>query len=134
MLNDPPASAGEARNLGFSPWVGKIPWRRKWQPTLVYLPGELHGQRSLRVAENCTQLSYRAQRACMLRWKRLGAVDWWGIAGKTGRSAPCGFNQRLREKAVTQVSGAGSELGQADGGTVEDCDALYEAQTLQMES
>ena len=29
------------------PWVGKIPWRRKWQPTLVFLPGEPHGQRSL---------------------------------------------------------------------------------------
>ena len=28
-------------------WVGKIPWRRKWQPTLVFLPGEFHGQRSL---------------------------------------------------------------------------------------
>ena len=27
--------------------VGKIPWRRKWQPTLVFLPGESHGQRSL---------------------------------------------------------------------------------------
>ena len=32
---------------GFSPWVGKIPWRREWQPTLVFLPGEFHGQRSL---------------------------------------------------------------------------------------
>ena len=31
----------------FDPWVGKIPWRRKWQPTLVFLPGESHGQRSL---------------------------------------------------------------------------------------
>ena len=29
------------------PWVGKIPWRRKWQPTPVFLPGESHGQRSL---------------------------------------------------------------------------------------
>ena len=29
------------------PWVGKIPWRRKWQPTPVFLPGEAHGQRSL---------------------------------------------------------------------------------------
>ena len=28
----------------FDPWVGKIPWRRKWQPTPVYLPGEFHGQ------------------------------------------------------------------------------------------
>ena len=31
----------------FSPWVRKIPWRRAWQPTLVLLPGESHGQRSL---------------------------------------------------------------------------------------
>ena len=30
-----------------SPWVGRIPWRREWQPTLVCLPGEFHGQRSL---------------------------------------------------------------------------------------
>ena len=31
----------------FDPKVGKIPWRRVWQPTLVFLPGESHGQRSL---------------------------------------------------------------------------------------
>ena len=31
---------------GFDPWVGKIPWRRKWQPTPVFLPGESHGRRS----------------------------------------------------------------------------------------
>ena len=31
----------------FHPWVGKIPWRREWQPTPVFLPGEPHGQRSL---------------------------------------------------------------------------------------
>ena len=29
------------------PWVRKIPWRRKWQPIPVFLPGESHGQRSL---------------------------------------------------------------------------------------
>ena len=32
---------------GFNPWVRKIPWRRKWLPTPVCLPGESHGQRSL---------------------------------------------------------------------------------------
>ena len=31
----------------FDPWVGMIPWRRKWQPTPVFLPGESHGRRSL---------------------------------------------------------------------------------------
>ena len=37
----------QCRRCGFSPWVGKISWRRAWQPTLVFLPGESHGQRSL---------------------------------------------------------------------------------------
>ena len=32
---------------GFNPWVGKISWRRKWQPTLVFLPGKSHEQRNL---------------------------------------------------------------------------------------
>ena len=31
---------------GLNPWVGKIPWRRKWPPTPVFLPGKFHGQRS----------------------------------------------------------------------------------------
>ena len=35
------------RRRGFYPWVEKIPWRRKWQLTPVFLPGEYHGQRSL---------------------------------------------------------------------------------------
>ena len=30
----------------FDPWVGRIPWRREWQPNPVFLPGESHGQRS----------------------------------------------------------------------------------------
>ena len=34
------------RRRGFDPQVGKIPWRRKWQPTPVFLPGKSHGQKS----------------------------------------------------------------------------------------
>ena len=37
----------QCRRPGFDPCVGKIPWRRKWQPTPVFLPGESHRQRSL---------------------------------------------------------------------------------------
>ena len=36
-----------AGDRGFDPWVVKIPWRRAWQPTPVFSPGESHGQRSL---------------------------------------------------------------------------------------
>ena len=35
------------KRCGFDPWVRKIPWRRAWQSTPVFMPGESHGQRSL---------------------------------------------------------------------------------------
>ena len=35
------------RRCGFDPWVRKVPWSRKCQPTLVFLPGKCHGQMSL---------------------------------------------------------------------------------------
>ena len=42
------ASASNAGDPGLiDPWVGKIPWRRKRQPTAVFLPGDSHGQKSL---------------------------------------------------------------------------------------
>ena len=37
----------QCRRPGFDPWVGKIPWRRAWQPTPVFLPEESPGQRNL---------------------------------------------------------------------------------------
>ena len=45
------------------PWVRKIPWRRAWRPTPVFLPGASHGQRSLagyghRVAKSWTRLKW----------------------------------------------------------------------------
>ena len=43
-------SACSAGDLGSIPGLGTIPWRRKWQPTAVFLPGESHGQKSL---ESC---------------------------------------------------------------------------------
>ena len=45
MVKSLPACSAE--DPGFNPWVRKIPWRRKWQPTPVFLPGKSHGQRSL---------------------------------------------------------------------------------------
>ena len=46
VVKNPPANAGGSGD-GFDPCVGKIPWRRKWQPIPVFLPEESHGQRSL---------------------------------------------------------------------------------------
>ena len=50
-IRDSGSNSGFGRSLGGGcgnpPWVGKIPWRRAWQPTPVFLPEESHGQRSL---------------------------------------------------------------------------------------
>ena len=58
--------ACQCRRCGFDPWVGKIPWRRTWQPTPLFLPRESHGQRSLagyspcscRVRQNWSNLAH----------------------------------------------------------------------------
>jgi len=41
------ANAEDMKRPKFDPWVRKVLWRREWQPTPVFLPGESHGQRSL---------------------------------------------------------------------------------------
>ena len=53
----------------FDPWVGKIPWRRAWQPTPVFLPGESHGQRNL---AGCSHRVAQSQ----TRWKQLSTHAW----------------------------------------------------------
>ena len=47
MVKNLPANAGAARDIGLIPGSGQIPWRRKRQPTPVFLPGKSHAQRSL---------------------------------------------------------------------------------------
>ena len=37
----------QCRRPGFNPWIGKIPWRKAWQLSPVFLPGESYGQKSL---------------------------------------------------------------------------------------
>ena len=42
VVKNSPVNVGE-----FNPWIRKIPWRRKWQSILIFLPGKSRGQRSL---------------------------------------------------------------------------------------
>ena len=44
---EPACQCTRCKRCGFNPWVGKIPWRKAWQPIPAFLPGESHGQRSL---------------------------------------------------------------------------------------
>ena len=47
VVKNLPANAGDVKRHGFDPWIGRIPWSRKWQPTPVFLPGKFPGWRSL---------------------------------------------------------------------------------------
>ena len=75
---EPTANAGDLREAGLIPGLGRFPWRRAQQPTPVYLPGESHGQRSLVVyspwshkeSDNNWATKYaRTQRIVSLPWK-----------------------------------------------------------------
>ena len=47
VVKNLPASVGDSRDTILIPVLGKIPWKRQWQPTPVFLPREFHGQRTL---------------------------------------------------------------------------------------
>ena len=57
----------------FDPWIGKIPWRKKWQTTPVLLPGKSHGQRSLvgyslwgcKESDTTEQLHFHSSLSCI---------------------------------------------------------------------
>ena len=61
VVQNPPADAGDITDMGSIPGLGRFPWRKTWQPTPVFLPGESHGRRTLvgtvhRVEQNQTWL------------------------------------------------------------------------------
>ena len=75
---------------GFHPWVRKIPWRRAWQPTPVFLPGESPGQRSL---------AGYSPRGC----KESDRTEWlniaqhtWSVGYKLGREVVCIHQTRIQ--------------------------------------
>ena len=47
VVKEPACQCRRLKRHQFDPWVGKISWKRKWQPTPVFLPGESHGQKIL---------------------------------------------------------------------------------------
>ena len=53
VVKNPPANAGDTRDRDSIPGSGKIPWRRKWQPNPVFVPGKSHRQRSLEGYSPC---------------------------------------------------------------------------------
>ena len=78
------------RRRRFHPWVRKIPWRRKWQPTPRFLPGESHGQRSLvdysPVGSQRVWQDWAAKHICSYHRWRVQAHLNWGFLPKSSPS------------------------------------------------
>ena len=58
---EPACQCRRHKRRAFDPWVGKIPWRKAWQPTPIFLPGESHGQRRVagyRVGRDWSDLAH----------------------------------------------------------------------------
>ena len=82
----------ETQVQSLNPWVGKIPWRRKWQPTPVFLPGKSHGQRSLegcspwgqKESDTTEQLTHTAWCSILRDW----ILNWPPRFSLLGRQRP----------------------------------------------
>ena len=70
----------QCRRPRFNPWVGKIPWRRKWQPTPVLLPGKSYGQGSL---GSCSPLGRR------VRHDWATSLHFFTSGGTSGKESAC---------------------------------------------
>ena len=75
----------EMQEMWVPSWVRKIPWRRKWHPTSVLLPGESHGQRGLAgyshgVAKSRTRWSERAEHVPSApQWQNDREAKSWSV-------------------------------------------------------
>ena len=84
------AYACNVGNLGSIPGSGRFPWRRKWQPTLVFLPGESHGQKSLvgysprshKESDMIQQLHFTSLPKNTQDWSPLEWTDWISLQSK----------------------------------------------------
>ena len=102
---------------GFGPWVGKIPRRRKWQPTPVFLPGRLHGQRSL-VGYSLLGLQ-RVRQDLVIKQRKLG---YSAITNSPEKQHLCVVNHRhtffVHAKSTLQFQANPPQLPRQAEGTV----------------
>ena len=96
------------KRRGFDPWVGKIPWRKKWHPTPVFLAAESHGQRSFagyrpwghKELDTCEHhLFYTGflggtsgKESTCRRLKRRGLIPGWGRSPGGGNGTPLQYS------------------------------------------
>ena len=87
----------------FDPWVGKISWRRRWQPTPVFLPGEFHEQRRAYSPWDCKELDTAEQ-------LRMHVCALLGFPGGSGGKEPT-----CNVEDPASIAGLGRSSGEGNG-------------------
>ena len=86
LVKEPPCQSRRHNRHAFEPWVKKIPWRRKWQPTPVFLPGESQG------------------------WGNLLGCHLWGRTESDTKAQPRGATPRPRSGGAAERRYQASEV------------------------
>ena len=97
----------QCRRHQFKPWVGKIPWRKKWQPTPVFLPGKSHGQRSLADYSSCSHK--RVGRDLVINIHKRQLYTWTSPDGQYQNQTdyiPCSSRWRSSIRSAKTPPGA----------------------------
>ena len=97
------------RRHGFDPWVRKIPWSKKWQPIVVFLPGKSHGQRSLvgyspwgcKESDMIEQLGMHARAYCKFSQQHVQGFSW--LMKSPGQQVH-GYCYRGKQEPLQQTS------------------------------
>ena len=110
----------------FDPWEGKIPWRRKWQPTPVFLSGKCYGQKSLmgcsprgcKDSDTTEQLSNSVHLNQAVQPESTGSTCSAGDPGSTpasGRSSGEGNGNPLQHSCLENPTDRGAWRAAAHG-------------------
>ena len=108
-----PACQCRRRYSLFDPWVRKIPWRRAWQPSPVFLPGESHGQRSLAGRCSYQVLPGLEEAALKASWYMC---DGGGKGGGLGRDSQVGGRRALLAEGPAWAKARRAEALECLGG------------------
>ena len=107
---EPTCQYRRCKSSRFSPWVGKIPWRRAWQPTPVFLPGESHGRGSLAGCSPRGGKEAWLKRPCTHARKHIGRVQGRGCNGCTAWIPPSGLRHTVPLERPGMLPAKSSEL------------------------
>ena len=86
VVKSTPANAGDTGDAGSIPGLGGFPWRRKCQPTLVFLPGKFHGQRSLRATVSLWDRNRFGHNLATKQWQKFPFSWLWPCKPSTATS------------------------------------------------